>query len=125
MILLFLGGGAAATGHTVGYSSHAPRIRGEFKPIATNVPGIRICEHLPKTAEWMHKTAIIRTVNHKAGCHNFLPAYTSHALPGSIARAQRPSSMGSVCEHLRQQNLSPTEKSDELPAYVFMPFYLG
>ena len=25
-------------------------IRGEFKPIATNVPGIEICEHMPRLA---------------------------------------------------------------------------
>jgi len=26
-------------------------IRGEFSPIGTNVPGIRICEHLPRLAD--------------------------------------------------------------------------
>src|SRR6266705_1814427 len=26
-------------------------IRGEFKPIKTNVPGLQICEHLPRMAE--------------------------------------------------------------------------
>src|SRR5688572_30619758 len=29
-------------------------IRGEFKPIATSVPGLQICEHLPNTARLMH-----------------------------------------------------------------------
>src|SRR5436190_17917984 len=28
-------------------------VRGEFKPIATSVAGIRICEHLPRTAKVM------------------------------------------------------------------------
>ena len=51
-------------------------VRGEFKPIATTAPGIQICEHLPRTAKWMHKAAIVRSVNHKAGCHNCLPSYT-------------------------------------------------
>src|SRR5216684_4085245 len=35
-------------------------IRGTFKPIATNVPGIQICEHLPKTARQADKFAILR-----------------------------------------------------------------
>ena len=32
-------------------------IRGEFKPIATKVPGIEICEHLPQLAALMDKLA--------------------------------------------------------------------
>ena len=37
-------------------------IRGEFDPIATNVPGIQICEHLPRIAGMMDKFAIIRSI---------------------------------------------------------------
>src|SRR5437764_7666754 len=37
-------------------------IRGEFKPIKTNVSGIEICEHLPRLAQTMDKFAIIRSL---------------------------------------------------------------
>ncbi len=37
-------------------------IRGEFRPIPTNVPGIQICEVFPKLAGMMDKAAIIRSV---------------------------------------------------------------
>jgi hypothetical protein len=37
-------------------------IRGEFKPIKTNVSGIEICEHMPKIAAMMDKFAIIRSL---------------------------------------------------------------
>jgi Protein of unknown function (DUF1501) len=37
-------------------------IRGEFSPIATNVAGIQICEHLPQLARIADKLAFIRTV---------------------------------------------------------------
>jgi hypothetical protein len=37
-------------------------IRGTFRPIATNVPGIQICEHLPRLAKMMDKVAIIRSL---------------------------------------------------------------
>ncbi|MCI0638466.1 MAG: DUF1501 domain-containing protein [Gemmataceae bacterium] len=37
-------------------------IRGEFRPIATNVPGIDICEHLPRLARLMDKLTIIRSL---------------------------------------------------------------
>jgi len=41
----------------------APKeFRGEFKPIATNVPGIQICEHMPMQARMFDKLAIIRSI---------------------------------------------------------------
>ena len=36
--------------------------RGEFKPIDTNVPGVRICEHMPMQARMWDKCAVIRSV---------------------------------------------------------------
>jgi hypothetical protein len=42
---------------------------GEFKEIATNVPGIRISEHLPKLAQQADKLAIIRSLSTKEGDH--------------------------------------------------------
>src|SRR5262245_18160301 len=39
-----------------------PEIRGEFKPIATNVPGVQICELLPLQARMWDKFAVIRSV---------------------------------------------------------------
>src|SRR5437773_12142478 len=37
-------------------------IRGEFKPIKTNVTSIQICEHMPRIAAMMDKFAIIRSL---------------------------------------------------------------
>src|SRR3954449_12340387 len=37
-------------------------IRGEFRPIQTSVPGIQICEHLPRLAQMMDKFAIVRSL---------------------------------------------------------------
>ena len=42
-------------------------IRGPFKPIETNVPGIEICEHFPLMARMMDKVALIRSLHHKTG----------------------------------------------------------
>src|SRR5207237_6757427 len=79
VILLYLLGGAA-TQDMWDLKPNAPaEVRGEFKPIATNVPGINICELMPQMTKWMHKAAIVRSVNHKAGCHNTLPSYTALA----------------------------------------------
>jgi hypothetical protein len=120
VILLYLLGGAA-TQDMFDLKPDAPTgVRSEFKPIATNVPGIQICEHLPLMAGWMHKAAIVRSVNHKAGCHNCLPCYTGYEIPqpDQHPRDTDPPSMGSVCEYLH------TGQGD-FPAYVYLPCWLG
>jgi hypothetical protein len=43
--------------------------RGPWKPIATNVPGIQICEHLPQLAKLADKYSIIRSIAHKFADH--------------------------------------------------------
>ena len=53
-------------------------VRGEFDPIATNVPGIEICELLPKLAKIMDKLVPIRSV---VGCrddHAGYQCFTGH-----------------------------------------------
>jgi hypothetical protein len=66
-ILLWMGGGPSQTdtfdmkpGHENG---------GEFKEIATNVPGVRFSEHLPRLAQHADKLAIIRGLKTKEGDH--------------------------------------------------------
>jgi hypothetical protein len=121
VIVLYLLGGAA-TQDMIDLKPSAPaEVRGEFRPIATNVPGIQVCEHLPLMSRWMHKVALVRSLNHKAGCHNTLPSYTGFEQPlPDITRPldSMPPSMGSVCEYLRGDR-------GELPDYVYMPCYLG
>lgn len=43
--------------------------RGAYNPIQTNVPGISVCEHLPKLAKCADKYALIRSVAHKFADH--------------------------------------------------------
>src|SRR3954469_2674428 len=38
-----------------------PEIRGPFRPIATRVPGVQICEHLPRLAGLAHRYALVRS----------------------------------------------------------------
>src|SRR6516162_5437774 len=120
VILLYLLGGAATQDMFDLKPSAPDGIRGEFKSISTNVPGIQICEHLPRMSQWMHRAAIVRSVNHKAGCHNCLPSYTGYDVPppDQHPRETDPPSMGSVCEYLKDPH-------DDMPAYVYMPCWLG
>ncbi len=52
-------------------------IRGEFRPISTSVPGIQICEHLPRLAAIMDKLAPLRSVvGSPSGAHDSYICYT-------------------------------------------------
>lgn len=74
-------------------------IRGEFRPIRTRVPGIQICEHLPRLAAAMDKLVPIRTVvGSPDGNHDSFICYTGHT-----ARQQPPGgwpSLGAVVSKL-------------------------
>jgi hypothetical protein len=62
IINVYLGGGPSHL-DTFDLKPEAPKeFRGEFNPIDTNVPGIQICEHLPKLAMVMNRLAIIRSL---------------------------------------------------------------
>jgi hypothetical protein len=45
-------------------------VRGAFRPIATRVPGIKVCEHLPRCAGVMDRLAILRSMHHPMRNHN-------------------------------------------------------
>jgi len=85
-------------------------IRGEFRPIATNVPGIDICEYLPRLAQSMDRLAIVRGIK-----SNDLGDHTPHyILTGSGERGKHPV-FGSVVSYLQPQN-------DGLPPYVSLMY---
>lgn len=44
-------------------------VRGEFKPIATKVPGVQLCEHLPLLAARMDKFCLVRSMTHQMPVH--------------------------------------------------------
>ena len=52
-------------------------IRGEFKPIPTNVSGVEISEHLPKLAQCADHFAIMRGVTHTLGSHELGSEYVN------------------------------------------------
>ena len=92
-ILLWMGGGPAQTDTFDMKPGHANA--GEFKPIRTNVPGIDICEHLPKMARIADKLALLRSLStgeadHFRGSYLMQSGYrniagTTHPNLGSIA----------------------------------------
>ncbi len=63
-IVLFMWGGPAQQ-DTWDLKPDSPDVfRGEFRPISTTVPGLQICEHLPRLAQRAHQLALIRSMTH-------------------------------------------------------------
>jgi len=121
VIVLYLLGGAPTQDMFDMKPYAADGIGGEFNPIKSNVPGIEVCELLPQHAKWMNRCAIVRSVNHKAGCHNPMPSLTGYPepLPSiGVVQDRLPPSMGSVCEYLNTDE-------DGFPDYVHLPCLLG
>lgn len=85
-------------------------VRGEFSPISTNVPGIDVCEYLPRHAQTMDRLAIVRGIKSiDLGDHT--PHYI---LTGFPDRGKRPV-LGSLVSYLRP-------RTDGLPPYVSLMY---
>ena len=70
LIVMFLEGGPAHQ-DLWDMKPEAPEgVRGEFRPIATTVPGLNFCEHLPLLARQAHHLALVRSVHHTIADHN-------------------------------------------------------
>ncbi len=118
-ILIWMDGGPTHF-ETFDPKPEAPaEIRGEFNPISTNVPGIQICEHMPKLASIADKYAIIRSVchnqaNHGAGNHYMMTGAPTRIPVGCGAFVSFHPSMGSVAA---KERAAP----HGLPGYFSMP----
>ena len=95
-------------------------IRGEFRPIATSLPGLQICEHLPRLAKWMHRATLIRSFGHAFNSHDPLPFMTGYTdnRPLDQASSTDPPDVGAICQYL---GLGP----EDLPGAVCMPCFPG
>ncbi|MDR3634152.1 MAG: DUF1501 domain-containing protein [Isosphaeraceae bacterium] len=99
VIMVFLAGGPPHQ-DMFDLKPEAPaEIRGEFKPIGTNVPGIEICELMPRLASMMDKLAIIRTIVGAQGEHAAVQCLTGY--PEGVSRQQggRPS-LGAILSRI-------------------------
>jgi hypothetical protein len=98
-------------------------VRGEFQPIGTNVPGIHVCEHLPRLARLMDKLCLLRSMEHRMPVHGpacsemytgrpyFGPPVTDQAKPEDW-----PSLAALTTEFAQRQGA--------LPASVVLPWYI-
>jgi uncharacterized protein (DUF1501 family) len=117
-ILLFLVGGPSQL-DTWDLKPDAPEsIRGPFRPIQTNVPGIEIGECFPLMAQMADRYALVRSVFHKAAPihetgHQLMQ--TGHLFRGGVEYPH----YGSVVSHLRGR------AQDGTPPFVVLPAPIG
>jgi hypothetical protein len=123
MILVFLTGGLSHL-DSLDMKPQAPEgIRGEFKPIATSVPGIQFCEHLPELAARADRLAVVRSLahsyrNHLNATHELL---TGHSQPGAffdkIASRDDYPCYASGLDYVRP-------RADGIPTGIMLPTFL-
>ena len=100
IIMVFLPGGPPHQ-DLVDLKPDAPaEIRGEFRPIATNVPGLEVCELMPRLAAMMDKFAVIRSIVGARGEHDAEQCLTGYSRRQSSQQGGRPS-LGAVLSKLQ------------------------
>jgi len=121
-IIVFAFGGPAQQ-ETFDMKPDAPElVRGDFRPIATNVVGTRICEYLPKLATMADKYSIIRSATHKNRVHNPGSYYMLSGRRPDRDVVQFPAkrsdwpALGSIVASVR-----PAERT--MPPYVVLPVF--
>ncbi len=114
-VILFWANGGPSHLDTFDLKPEAPaEIRGPFRPIRTNVPGLHITELLPTLARMADKFALVRSLYHKraehsGGTHRFLTGYPSVA--ANLNNAEYPDIGSIVARELQDQ-------AGEVPLYV-------
>ncbi len=98
-------------------------VRGEFQPVSTNVPGIQVCEHLPRLARQMDKLCLLRSMEHRMPVHG--PAcsemYTGRPYFGPPVTDQaKPEDWPSLAALTTEF----AERRGALPASVVLPWYI-
>jgi hypothetical protein len=116
VILCWLGGGPSHLDMYDLKPSAPAEFRGEFRPIATNLPGVQISEHLPRQARLMDKLSVVRSVTHTnaghgMGTHWMMTGY----VPTIEINDNLNPSAGSVAACLRGA------AAPRMPAYVCLP----
>jgi hypothetical protein len=110
VIMVYLTGGLAHQ-DTFDLKPNAPaEVRGEFNPIATNVPGVQFGEHLPRLAQCMDKLAIIRSLVGQRDEHSSWQSTTGTTM--DVAKRENRPHFGSVVARVQGQT------DPVIPAFV-------
>ena len=102
VIMIFLAGGPPHQDMWDLKMDAPTEIRGEFRPISTNVPGIQICELFPRMAKMMDRFSVIRSMVGAGGGHDAVQCLTGRKANGPQPPGGWPS-LGAVLSKLDGQ----------------------
>jgi uncharacterized protein (DUF1501 family) len=125
VILVWLGGGPSHL-DTWDLKPDAPaEIRGEFKPIDTKAPGVRISQHLPKMAQAADKVTVVRSLYHTIPSHG--PATVFMTTGNKPTPALQYPSLGSLSARLlpAERGVPPFVSLSNMGANSSIAGYLG
>ncbi len=119
-ILVFLDGGPSHLDMWDMKPDAAAEIRGEFRPIATRLPGISVSEHLPRLSTVLHLGTLIRSAHHSVNNSHGAAVYTSltgldRGEVGGIFQPTDHPAIGAVVGLCRPPKAA-------VPAFVSMPY---
>ena len=100
VINVFLGGGPPHQDMWDLKMDAPAEIKGEFKPIATSVPGIQVCEVFPRLARVMDKCVVIRSIVGATGGHDAVQCLSGWN-PRDMAQMGGRPSLGAVVSRLQ------------------------
>jgi hypothetical protein len=124
-ILVFMEGGPAHQDLWDLKPLAPPEIRGAFRPIASSLVGVPVCEHLPLLAQQMHLVTLVRSVHHDVVDHN---AGAYYALTGKVPLAAGRLIVGDEPENFPPIGavLAMLDKArGPLPQFVHVPEFLS
>ena len=125
-LILFQAGGVSQTDTFDMRPDASADIRGEFQPIASNVPGMNVCEHLPLVSQQMDKICVVRSMTHRMLCHNpaCYCALSGRAVGESKAVSNQTPAQQNDYPHFGSAVAKFRTAPTDVPAFVSLPFTL-
>ncbi|MBP90074.1 MAG: hypothetical protein CMJ64_25770 [Planctomycetaceae bacterium] len=120
--------GSPSSHETFDPKPEMPDVQGEMKSIATSVPGLHICDRLPRLAKVMDKVTVVRSMTHPYPVHGLayavtgLPTYTPELETRARDNRHWPF-IGSVVDYLERQRSAGA--TSEIPSNIGLPWLVN
>lgn len=117
VILFFMAGGPSHIDMYDGKPDQPVEVRGPFGQIDTNLPGLSVCDLMPRHAKIANQISVVRSLTHDLSVHDDATHWlqTGHPLLNARQQGQRNPSQGSVVSYVRSSSTA------DMPPYVCIP----
>ena len=117
IILFFMAGGPSHLDTYDMKPGQPAEVRGPFAPIATSLPGLEVCDLMPRQAAIADRLSVVRSLTHELSVHDDATHWlqTGYPLLNARQKGQQNPSQGSVVSYFR------TDESEAMPPYVCIP----